>query len=92
MGFFVAARFLTVLSNILNIPSQANGQALLLVLKESSKYWHLAVILEKVLSTAKPGQVEGSPRPPLPPQFFDLNYSALDIYESLRLWSDGEDT
>lgn len=46
-------------------------------------------ILEKVLATAKLEHVAGSPETSLPPQFFDLKYSSLDIYEALRVWCDG---
>lgn len=47
--------------------------------------------LEKVLSNATVEERHSVPEPSIPSQFYDLKYSALDIYEALRVWSAGEE-
>jgi len=47
--------------------------------------------LAKVLHEANTGQAEHRTLSPLPPELFDLRYSALDIDESLRVWAGNVD-
>ncbi|PVH82054.1 hypothetical protein DL98DRAFT_586738 [Cadophora sp. DSE1049] len=87
LGFFVAARFLLVHARIQRKTLQASFHSLLTYLQEAAKYWELAFNLWKVLSAAEREQNEEMERTALPPQLFDLRYSALDIYHALQLWS-----
>ncbi|KAH7354990.1 hypothetical protein BKA65DRAFT_549063 [Rhexocercosporidium sp. MPI-PUGE-AT-0058] len=87
LGFFVAARFLLVHTKTQGKSLQASFYSLLTSFKEASKYWKLAYVLYKVLSTAAQEHGEQSERTALPPQLLDLKYSALDIYHALQLWS-----
>mgnify|MGYP003635151660 CR=1 len=47
--------------------------------------------LWRVLSAVEREQGNDIERTTLPPQFFDLRYSALDIYHALQLWSVAQD-
>ncbi|KAH7411042.1 hypothetical protein BKA64DRAFT_372293 [Cadophora sp. MPI-SDFR-AT-0126] len=87
LGFFVAARFLSVHARIQRKPLQASFHSLLKYFLEASKDWHLAFNLWKVLYAAEREQNEELEKTALPPQFFDLRYSALDIYHALQIWA-----
>lgn len=85
---FVAARFFLVNARAFETDLPANLNILLHAYSICQKRWHLARNLEKVLRTAIAEHNVPLAAVSLPPQFYDMQYVALDIYEALRIWAE----
>ncbi|RDL37437.1 Uncharacterized protein BP5553_04870 [Venustampulla echinocandica] len=85
---FVAARFYLVHAKILSVEVPRNLDLLIYGLKTCGQRWYFARRLEKVLCTAVAEKKVPLALSSLPSQFYDLQYSSLDIDEALRVWAD----
>lgn len=85
---FVAARFFLVNARAFETDLPANLNILLHAYSICQKRWHLARNLEEVLRTAIAEHNVPLAAVSLPPQFYDMQYVALDIYEALRIWAE----
>ncbi|GME27836.1 C6 transcription factor [Neofusicoccum parvum] len=81
---FVAARFLIVHAKHFNLEIPRNLDLLVYALKTSGQRWPISHRQEKVIRTALAEYKIPLSISSLPAQFFDLQYSALDIDEALR--------
>ncbi|KAF2271170.1 hypothetical protein CC78DRAFT_13213 [Lojkania enalia] len=88
-SIFVASRFFLVHAKILNVEIPRNLDLLVYCLKTCGLRWALARRLEKVIRTATADHKLPSSMSSLPVQFYDLQYSYLDIDEALRTWAEG---
>ncbi|KAF2241666.1 hypothetical protein BU26DRAFT_524829 [Trematosphaeria pertusa] len=86
---FVAARFFLVHAKLLNVEIPRNLDLLVYSLKTCGLRWSYARRLEKVIRTATADHKLPSSMSSLPVQFYDLQYSYLDIDEALRVWAEG---
>ncbi|KAF2476286.1 uncharacterized protein BDR25DRAFT_210022 [Lindgomyces ingoldianus] len=86
---FVASRFFLVHAKLLNVEIPRNLDLLVYSLKTCGLRWSLARRLEKVIRTATADHKLPSSMSSLPVQFYDLQYSYLDIDEALRVWAEG---
>ncbi|KAF2176204.1 hypothetical protein K469DRAFT_607965 [Zopfia rhizophila CBS 207.26] len=86
---FVASRFFLVHAKMLNVEIPRNLDLLVYSLKTCGLRWSLARRLEKVIRTATADHKLPSSMSSLPVQFYDLQYSCLDIDEALRVWAEG---
>ena len=67
-----------------------NLDLLIYSLRVCGQRWNLARRLEKVLRTAAAEREVTIKLTTLPPQFFDLQYSHLDIDKVLEVWAEGK--
>ncbi|RDW69810.1 hypothetical protein BP6252_08830 [Coleophoma cylindrospora] len=88
---FIAARFYLVHAKILSVEVPRSLDLLIYGLKTCGQRWFFARRLERVLSTAISEKKVPLAMSSLPAQFYDLQYSSLDIDEALRKWSLGID-
>ncbi|KAF1952717.1 hypothetical protein CC80DRAFT_479097 [Byssothecium circinans] len=86
---FVAARFFLVHAKLLNVEIPRNLDLLVYSLKTCGLRWSYARRLEKVIRTATADHKMPTSMSSLPVQFYDLQYSYLDIDEALRVWAEG---
>jgi hypothetical protein len=101
---FVAARFFLGISSplqadqylhvlvhakLLNVEIPRNLDLLVYSLKTCGLRWSYARRLEKVIRTATADHKLPTTMSSLPVQFYDLQYSYLDIDEALRVWAEG---
>ncbi|KUJ10837.1 uncharacterized protein LY89DRAFT_787201 [Mollisia scopiformis] len=87
---FVAARFYIAHAKVLSVETPRSLDLLVYALKTCSQRWYLARRLEKVLRHAIAEEKVPISMSSLPHQFYDLQYSSLDIDEALRVWADRE--
>jgi len=87
---FVAARFYLVHAKILSVEIPRSLDLLIYGLKTCGQRWYFARRLEKVIYTAIAEKRIPVVRSSLPQEFYDLQYSSLDIDHALSLWA--EDT
>ncbi|KAF2731017.1 hypothetical protein EJ04DRAFT_554997 [Polyplosphaeria fusca] len=88
-SLFVAARFFLVHAKTLSVEIPRNLDLLVYSLKTLALRWSLARRLEKVIRTATAEHKLPTGMSSLPVQFYDLQYSYLDIDEALRVWAEG---
>lgn len=88
-SIFVASRFFLVHAKLLNVEIPRNLDLLVYSLKTCGLRWSYAKRLEKVIRTATADHKLPTSMSSLPVQFYDLQYSYLDIDESLRVWAEG---
>ncbi|PVH93907.1 hypothetical protein DM02DRAFT_573723 [Periconia macrospinosa] len=85
-SIFVASRFFLVHAKLASTPVPAPLHILLYALKTSALRWPYARRLEKVIRTAAADETVPMVMSSLPVQFYDLQYSYIDIDEALRVW------
>ncbi|CRG89095.1 Zinc finger transcription factor YRR1 [Talaromyces islandicus] len=88
---FVAARFFLLHARITGVETPRNIDLLMYSLRVCGQRWNLARRLEKVLRAACAERQVTINFSALPPQFFDLQYSHLDIDKVLEVWADSQD-
>lgn len=76
-------------AKLLNVEIPRNLDLLVYSLKTCGLRWSYARRLEKVIRTATADHKLPSSMSSLPVQFYDLQYSYLDIDEALRVWAEG---
>lgn len=82
--FFVAARFKLVMCRELSEPTDVAFDTLMHAINMCARRWQVARRLDIVLRGAVAELVNGTPS--LPPDFWNLKCSHLDISESLKEW------
>ena len=87
-SIFVAARFYLVYSRAVDADIPRNLQILAYALHLMARRWPLAKRYETLVRAGVADHRTPVLMSSLPPQFFDLRYSTLDIDETLRLWAD----
>lgn len=85
---FVAARFFLVHAKTLGVEVPRNLDLLVYALRTCAMRYSYAIRLEKVLRTAMGEHKLPISMSSLPPQFYNLQYSAIDIDEALRTWAE----
>ncbi|KAH8648888.1 fungal-specific transcription factor domain-containing protein [Tricladium varicosporioides] len=85
---FVAARFYIVHAKILSVEIPRSLDLLIYGLKTYGQRWYFAQRLVKVIYVAITEKQMPVGRSTLPVQFYDLQYSSLDIDHALSLWAD----
>jgi hypothetical protein len=80
---------LIVHAKLLNVEIPRNLDLLVYSIKTCGLRWSYARRLEKVIRTATADHKLPASMSSLPVQFYDLQYSYLDIDESLRVWAEG---
>jgi len=86
---FVAARFYLVHAKILSVEIPRSLDLLIYGLKTCGQRWYFARRLERVLYTAIAEKPVAINKSVLPAQFWDLQYSSLDIDHVLSIWAEG---
>jgi hypothetical protein len=76
-------------AKLLNVEIPRNLDLLVYSLKTCGLRWPYALRLEKVIRTATADHKMPTTMSSLPVQFYDLQYSYLDIDEALRVWAEG---
>lgn len=76
-------------AKLLNVEIPRNLDLLVYSIKTCGLRWSYARRLEKVIRTATADHKLPASMSSLPVQFYDLQYSYLDIDESLRVWAEG---
>ncbi|EKG11238.1 hypothetical protein MPH_11710 [Macrophomina phaseolina MS6] len=90
IGFciFVAARFLLVHAKHFNLEVPRSLDLLVYAIKTSGQRWPVSHRQEKVIRTALSEYKLPLSISSLPTQFFNLQYSALDIDDALHVWAE----
>ena len=83
------AELLPVYAKLLNLDIPRNLDLLIYSLNTCGLRWSYAQRLEKVIRTATSEHKLPVSMTSLPVQFYDLQYSYLDIDEALRVWAAG---
>lgn len=86
---FVAARFYLIYAKAVNAELPRNLQVLVHALHICAKRWDLAQRYETILKTAAAEHRMPVVMSSLPQQFFDPQFSTLDIDETLRAAAEG---
>jgi hypothetical protein len=79
-------------AKILSVEVPRNLDLLVYGLKTCGQRWSFARRLEKVLFAAMAEKKKSVAQSTLPQQFYDLQYSSLDIDEALRVWAERHDS
>ncbi|KAF8862099.1 hypothetical protein BDZ45DRAFT_739688 [Acephala macrosclerotiorum] len=87
---FITARFYIVHSKVLSVEIPRSVDLLVYAMKTCSQWWYLAKRLGKVLRHAIAEEKIPVTMSSLPHQFYDLQYSSLDIDAALRAWADSD--
>ncbi|TVY54699.1 hypothetical protein LCER1_G002835 [Lachnellula cervina] len=85
---FVAARFYLVHAKVLSVEIPRSLDLLIYGLKTCGQRWYFARRLEQVLHTAIAEKQVPVVMSALPQQFYDLQYSSLDIDHALSIWAE----
>ena len=85
---FIAARFYLVHAKILRVEIPRSLDLLIYGLKTCGQRWYFARRLEKVLYRAIAEKGVAVQDCELPVQFYDLQYSSLDIDHALSVWAE----
>ena len=86
---FASSRFFLVHAKLLSVEIPRNLDLLVYALKTCGLRWPYARRLEKVIRTATAEHRLPREMSSLPTQFYDLQYSYLDVDEALRVWAEG---
>lgn len=89
MSIKILSNDYAVHAKLLNVEIPRNLDLLVYSLKTCGLRWPFALRLEKVIRTATADHKMPTTMSSLPVQFYDLQYSCLDIDEALRIWAEG---
>lgn len=78
-------------AKLISVETPRNVDLLIYSLRVCGQRWNLARRLERVLRQAAAEREITISLTTLPPQFFDLQYSHLDIDKLLEVWAEGQE-